>query len=258
MDLRGSIDFHYTRRIMRTPNRNCLRSATTVVPGLLPVIRSCVRIVRLMALKASSMEDVFSRIHRRNSWGSSETVSGPGSSLAHTRKIRRVLPILFRDLSVSTIMDVPCGDFHWMKHVDLEGITYIGGDIVVELIASNRRYERTGIRFCTIDLTKDSLPKVDVVFVRDCFIHFSDSDVFRSLRKIIESESKYLITTTFTKTLKNRNIVTGQGQRLNLRIAPFNLPEPIMVINENCPDEQYKDKSLGIWEIKDLEVIHPG
>jgi hypothetical protein len=36
------------------------------------------------------------------------------------------------------LLDIPCGDFNWMKLLNL-GVDYIGADIVGELIAENRR-----------------------------------------------------------------------------------------------------------------------
>ena len=35
------------------------------------------------------------------------------------------------------MLDIPCGDFYWMKEVDLKDIEYIGADIVDELIKKN-------------------------------------------------------------------------------------------------------------------------
>lgn len=82
------------------------------------------------------MEEIFSKIYENNSWGESESVSGPGSSLQQTRAIRMSLPSLLKTLQVETMLDAPCGDFHWMKEVDLSFLSmYIGADIVFQTLS---------------------------------------------------------------------------------------------------------------------------
>ena len=45
----------------------------------------------------------------------------------------------------ASLLDAPCGDFNWMRHVPLGGVSYTGADVVPELIARNRRdYGRDG------------------------------------------------------------------------------------------------------------------
>ena len=62
------------------------------------------------------------------------------------------------------------------------------------------------------------------------------------------------MTTTFTNYHNNFDIVTGDWRRLNLQEKPFNFPNPILVINENCTEGKgkYKDKSMALWEINKI------
>ena len=83
------------------------------------------------------MEGVFSEIYSNNSWGDTESVSGPGSSLAQTAVIRRELPILLKKIDAESLLDAPCGDYNWMKYTELNLDKYIGADIVPELIINN-------------------------------------------------------------------------------------------------------------------------
>lgn len=206
-------------------------------------------------LKSKSMENIFTEIYRSNAWGGNDSVSGMGSDENETRIITRELFTLFNDLNISTMLDIPCGDFHWMKNVDLNSIDYTGADIVEELIQKNRKkYARDGIRFQCLNLIKDKLPKMDLVFCRDCLVHFSFVDIFLALDNICNSQSEYFVTTTFTGRRVNHDIVTGQWRTLNLELAPFMLPKPLKIINEGCPEDDgaYEDKSLGLWRIADI------
>ena len=92
--------------------------------------------------------DVFTEYARRNKWGDSESLSGKGSNLEATEKIRSLLPQLFNELNVKTLLDVPCGDFNWMQHVDFKALDYLGGDIVPSLIESNNaKYANLNVKF---------------------------------------------------------------------------------------------------------------
>ena len=58
-----------------------------------------------------------------------------------------------------------------------------------------------------MDLINDDLPKVDLIIVRDCLVHFSNKDIFKAIENIKQSKSKYLLVTTFSDLKKNENIV---------------------------------------------------
>jgi hypothetical protein len=137
--------------------------------------------------------------------------------------------------------------------VELSGVAYIGADIVPAIVAANQAFVRPGIEFCRLDLLVDALPKVDLVFCRDCLVHFSLADARRALDNIRASEAKWLLTTTFPATTVNREIKTGQWRALNLELAPFHLPRPARLIAEGYADEagRYGDKALGLWRVAD-------
>jgi hypothetical protein len=63
-----------------------------------------------------------------------------------------------------------------------------------------------------------------------------------------------LLTTTFTSTRANHDIVTGDWRPIMLQQAPYGFPEPVALINEGCTefDGRYPDKSLGLWRLADL------
>lgn len=155
--------------------------------------------------------------------------------------------------------DIPCGDFNWISKVDLNNVDYLGSDIVSELIEkNNHNYSNESIRFRTLDLTADSLPEVDLIFTRDCLVHLSYDDTLKALSNIIESGSKYLLTSSFVDRERNYNIATGEWWPINLEIPPYNFPSPLLIINENYTqdDGAFPDKLLLLWEIKDLSPLN--
>jgi hypothetical protein len=200
--------------------------------------------------------DTFTEIYRSNAWDGTDSVSGRGSDASQTARLVTELPGVLRDLRVTSLLDIPCGDFFWMKQVDLAGIQYTGADIVPELVERNRQYETGNIRFQVLDLLISQLPQSDLVLSRDCFIHLSHADVFRALNNLRRSGSEYLLTTTFPQHPRNRDICTGQFRILNLELEPYRFPPPIRLIEEGCTEaNELADKSLGLWRIADLEPV---
>jgi hypothetical protein len=49
------------------------------------------------------------------------------------------------------------------------------------------------------DLTRDPLPKVDLVLCRDCLVHLSFDDIYESLDNLRRSGSMLLLTTTLAE-----------------------------------------------------------
>ena len=203
-------------------------------------------------------QEVFTAYYKGNTWNSEESISGPGSEIEQTATIITEIPKLIGRFNICSILDIPCGDFNWMKQINLEGINYTGADIVEDLIArNNQKFEH---EFLTLDLTADKIPKKDMVLVRDCFVHLSNAMVFSALNNILLSESKYLLTTTFTDRKENVDIIVGDWRPINFQVPPFNFPKPLAVINENCTEEEgiYADKSLAIWSVSDLKLVLNG
>jgi hypothetical protein len=199
----------------------------------------------------------FDKVFEKNLFHGETSKSGKGSSLEQTFEISRALPRLIRELEVKNILDVPCGDLQWMSNVNLSEVNYIGGDVAPSLI-SHLQSKFKSKEFRVIDITTDTLPKVDLIFCRDLFVHLSNRDINRAISNIKLSGSRYLATTSFSDRLKNEDlpiITRGIAWRpLNLEKAPFNFPVPVISIDEKCTegDGQFADKKLVIWEIKNL------
>jgi SAM-dependent methyltransferase len=200
------------------------------------------------------VKSIFKHIYLNHVWGDSESVSGTGSKAAQTERITQLLPQLFEQYHVRTFLDVPCGDFNWMKNTRLASIQYRGCDIIDALIEKNNTtHARDNVKFFVANLLKDLLPQSDLVFCRDCLVHFSDRHVFKALENIKRSKSTFLLTTTFPEH-RNKNIVTGSWRAINLQDRPFFFQKPIALFKEDFhnPASGIADKALGLWRINEL------
>lgn len=206
----------------------------------------------------SNAKEVFSDIFENGMWAtakdreSPETVSDFGSRLDQTENIRRELPKLLEQIGATTFLDAPCGDLNWVKQIDFGTVKYIGGDIVPALI------ERLGIEypalsFQVLDIAKDPLPSVDAWLCRDCLIHLPNAVVLAALKNFARSDVKYLLTSQYYFPRVNEDIPVGHFRRINLRIAPFNLPKPLMEFRDYTypADPHY----ISVWSREQVAAV---
>jgi len=213
-----------------------------------------VKVLRKLRYKHAPIRSVFTHVYFKPV-AERECVSGSGSDLVQTAVISEEIPKLIEKLGVKTLVDAPCGDFYWLSQVELKLDKYIGVDIVRELVMRNAdKFGGNGRLFMCLDVTTDKLPGVDMILSRDMTVHLSHQDCLAVFKNFKRSQAQYLLTTTFPEHEENVDILTGEWRPLNLQKAPFNFPEPLLLINENCTEDggQFADKSLGLWRISDL------
>jgi hypothetical protein len=197
---------------------------------------------------------VFERIYDQNLWGDPESTSGGGSGTAATDAIRRELPAVFEQFGIRSLLDAPCGDFHWMKHLAGSLERYTGVDIVRELVERNQRlYGTDRIRFAWADIVADPLPTADAVLCRDCFIHLPTQLIRAALANFRSSGVRYLLLTNDRDVESYHDIPIGSFRRVNFERPPFSFPPPLHVINET----RGGDRQLGLWAIESLFPPRP-
>ena len=217
-------------------------------------------LVRIPGVKAaySLMHDlnrngIFEDWCRRNENRSLESKSGPGSSLSQTHILRAELERLIGELRITSLLDIPCGDFNWMKDVNLGDVRYIGADILGDVIAENRKkYGSSAREFRLLDLTRDRIPRTDLILCRDCLPHLSYRLIRKALAAVKRSGARYFLTTTYPAHSENLDIYTGNWRPLCLTALPFKFPPPLRSIDEQCPQEGCQDKSLALWAVEDI------
>lgn len=171
--------------------------------------------------------------------GRRESASGPGSSLGNTVEIRSLIVETVKKYNIKTLLDLGCGDWHWMRDVfenaGLKSLNYEGWDIHPGLIEELQgKYGSEYIQFRLADIIQTPMPRVDLIVCRDVLFHLENELVSRILHNIKASGSKYLISTTFPDEEENVAIkqyipIDGWGfRRINLDIAPFNLKNQLI------------------------------
>jgi len=213
----------------------------------------------------NELEKYFTTIYEKNVWNGKESKSGTGSDIEHTAFMRPQLMDMINNLNVATMLDLPCGDFNWMKEIigQLNINSYIGSDIIRPMLKDNtEKYSNlcksTGIKFAYMNAIEDVPPKVDLIFCRDGLVHFSFNTIMKTLKNFVASGSTYLITTHFTDPKRDYpDIEDGRWHPLNFTLPPFNFPPPYKVIVEGCVEcgGIYKDKTLALWRLSELKAL---
>lgn len=192
---------------------------------------------------------VFEAIYDKNWWQSAESRSGPGSELAYTSEFRALLEdwLARHAHEVGTLLDAPCGDFNWMRHVRLpQGMRYIGGDIVRKIVHDNQLTYGTAIRsFLDLDIVTDPLPNADAWLCRDVLFHLPLDMCRAVVERFRASKATYLLSTTFPDAKNDRDIKVGWFREINLEIAPFNLGPPLELFRDD-PSEP-ATRFVGVW-----------
>jgi len=213
-----------------------------------------------VVVESLSLPERFDLLHRLGIYHHPESFSGAAATLDETAVLREAFPRLVEDHGITSILDIPCGDFHWMQTVALNA-DYTGADVVAELVNENqRRYGGPPRRFVILDATRDALPSVDLIHCRDLLIHLSNRDCRAALANFVASGSRLLLTSHFERRTTNPEIVSGDFRPVNLCRPPFDLPAPIRIINEASAlgDGAFQDRSMALWSLSSVAAVIAG
>ena len=207
----------------------------------------------------SNLESRFDKVYSKRQWahGNKHTPgSGSGSTWKATIRVRKGLLALIEKYDIKSVLDAPCGDLTWMRHLlptfSELNVTYTGIDIVSSVIRVNKRYESSFVNFQHIDLTSSELPKADLVFSRQAMQHLNSEDNIKFLSKLNPRWHAYFMATTYD-TVENQNFVRVSGPDnvlINLREPPYNLPTPLERVLEQARVQVY----VSLWNVSDIRL----
>lgn len=185
----------------------------------------------------------------QDGWPSEGTVCGWGSELSHTVAIREALPLVVERYGIGCINDLGCGDLHWIQQSNIGRASYVGYDLFRRPTWSG--LEAQGWKVVQADITEELLPPADLAICRDVFIHLSNDLVLKTLA-LIRARHRFLLATTFTsaddRLFSNDERIAGVSihhSKIDLRLPPFGLGEPIYSIAEDYPH-----KACCLWRLR--------
>ena len=173
-----------------------------------------------------------------------ETYSGPGSLLSNTDNLIENLPVFIKNYNIKSIIDIPCGDFNYMRKIinQDKNINYLGIDIAENAIKKCKKYETRNIKFKVDDITLSdiTLNDADLIICKDLTLHLCFSDIKKVLKNIERSNCKYFACSRYENgNIVNKEQISGLGARgIEITKEPFNFNYEII---ENI---KYKSKDL--------------
>ena len=192
---------------------------------------------------------IFTTIYKSQHWVQDHdklshqyiSISGHGSNLGTDQfyNLKDNLNKIITNYKINSILDMPCGDFLWMNEILKDKkIKYIGIDIVDDLISKNiSKYQNEETIFIADDIV-DYFHKdlVDLILIRDLFIHINNKDISTILKNLKNFNFKYLAVNSYSND-NNTDVVTGQHRKVNLLIEPFNLLKPLFFFKDHENDK---------------------
>jgi SAM-dependent methyltransferase len=188
---------------------------------------------------SSDLEQSFSAKYDADlsDWGGS---SGPGSDPFYNLSYRGFLESFIVLNRIRSIIDIGCGDWQFSKFLCLNGVNYLGLDIVGALIEENsRRYGGQNIRFRKMPGNKRDLPPANLLVMKDVLQHLPNAEIMDFHRTVFGKFQYCLITNSYRKleTGTNHDILPGEFRCLDLKAPPFSFPGAYVL--------QF---STGVWE----------
>jgi SAM-dependent methyltransferase len=146
------------------------------------------KLLRLSMSQDQWRRRIFQDIYKYNLWGRDDRspfYSGVGSRGDAARTyVEQIAPLIEAHAAAlgraPVVVDLGCGDFQIGAALTqrLPGITYIGCDIVPELIAHNTRtHASERVSFRQLDMVVDALPAGDICLVRQVLQHLSNREI---------------------------------------------------------------------------------
>ncbi len=149
------------------------------------------KLIRLRkANQAMAVKDVFTRIYEQHQWGGTgdEYCSGSGSSELQASHYAAVVKPLIEKRGIATVVDLGCGDFTVGRALRMDGVRYIGIDIVDGVIRRNAEaYGDELTSFICLDMVADPLPEGDFCLIRQVLQHLSNAQI----ASVLQATKKY-------------------------------------------------------------------
>lgn len=152
------------------------------------------------------------------------------------------LQMIIQGFSIKTMVDVPAVDPEALSRIDLGLEKYIGISHDLDLSrALQAQYGSARRTFQNARVDVDPLPQTDLILFWEPFSNFTEQEVRAALFQFKRSGSKFLMMRHAPNVEEN-----GGTGPINWRLPPYNLPEPIITINEK------KGVGLALWTLASL------
>ena len=170
---------------------------------------------------------MFDEIYKYNLWLFG---SGSGSLKINNYYYLDFLKKFLKNNNIKSVCDIGCGDWQTLKHINWDGIRYLGIDCVENVIDKNiKYYQKSNIKFINKNVLEINIPQADLYILKDVLQHLSIKNINILLNKL-KKKNKYLIIIGDVCNINcNIDIKDGLYRPVDLNRPPFS--KKIKIIN---------------------------
>jgi hypothetical protein len=191
-----------------------------------------------------SVRDVFEDVYARHLWCGSrpDFNSGSGSDPCVTAPYIDFVRGLVAGHAgrIQTIVDLGCGDFRVGSRLQIDGVRYIGVDVVRPLIEHHQaRFGTPLCDFVCADATQEALPAGDLLLIRQVLQHLANEQIASILQRA-RAFPFVLVTEHHPAPGRLRMVNRDKTHGPNVRVAkgsgvyidkpPFSLPQASVML----------------------------
>jgi len=187
-----------------------------------------------------NLTSIFENIYENKKWGinfANMGSSGPGSHISQVKEYMLILQEFLDNNNVKSVIDIGCGDFQFMRHMNLKNVQYTGIDCVEKLIIFNKKhFEKENITFLHRELSEHEFDFAELYLIKDVLQHLSNDIICDFLDYIvIQKLAKYIIITNCSnQDFDNQDVESiGQTRPLNAKLFPLKKYNPVVLKEYN-------------------------
>lgn len=166
-------------------------------------------------------KQIFTKVYQSSEWGNG---SGNGSHPSSTVEYRSFVERFISMNSVSSIIDVGCGDWQSSRFMSFGRAKYIGFDLVEFLVdRNNKEFGSDYVEFKKMPDDPEDLPQADLLIMKDVLQHLSN-DYITFFRDYVFPRYKFCLITNSWKAINyghNQEINAGMFRSLDLTAEPY-------------------------------------
>lgn len=173
--------------------------------------------------------ETFSNIYRTGAWSEqfSMPLSGPGSTVENSLPVIDIITTLHAEGSISSILDVGCGDLEWIQSVEpirTRKLRYYGLDLVPEVIERNKAHHSWFRGACENALECRKFD-ADLVLIKDVAFHMTNPQISQLLEILRRSTWRYCLLSCYECASNEGRTLDSQYHfaEANLTLPPFGI-----------------------------------
>ena len=191
------------------------------------------------------MLEIFRNIYKTYAWG--DNGDGYCSGLGSFYSPQAIIDFLKQVTVPVHLVDLGCGDFRIGKQLMPHCESYIGCDLVPEVIVQNVMMNQS-VNFRIVNLVEDELPKGNICLIRQVLQHLDNESIVNIISKCIQTYDMMIITEHIPKgkfipnielpNVGNTRLDGESPSGIDITLPPFNY-KPIWTVPIETVEDGY-------------------